>query len=111
MELFIDFILDKYDCYWLSTHCKGDKEPLLKYLSEFYSTEIITKFDKFKVTNWSTFKTEAVDFNSDFIWLDDQPLATELKILEEKHVLESLVIVELEREKEIKRIIDILKNI
>jgi hypothetical protein len=35
--------------------------------------------DAVRPTNWDALKTEAIDFESDFYWLDDNPLQVERK--------------------------------
>lgn len=41
-----------------------------------------------KPTRWKTFKTEAIDFKSDFYWIEDQLMAHEKEILEKNNVLD-----------------------
>jgi hypothetical protein len=59
---FIEFIIGKYDCYWLTTHCREGENKSIEYLKNFFSDKEIIKFSKFKETNWSDLKTEAIDF-------------------------------------------------
>lgn len=40
---------------------------------------------KIKPTNWDTLKTEAIDFESNYFWIDDNPMEAEQKILKEKN--------------------------
>lgn len=84
IEDFIDYILENFDCYWLTTHCKGDSETALKYLSEYYPSHLLKNLQQVKPTSWDTLKTEAIDFESEFFWLDDEPLQAEIRELEEK---------------------------
>ena len=28
----IEYVTSEFDCYWLTTHCKGDTEPAIEYL-------------------------------------------------------------------------------
>ena len=71
VQEFINFVTSNFDCYWLTTHCKGNNQTVLKYLSEYFNKETLKKFETIKATNWTTLKTEAIDFNSDFFWLED----------------------------------------
>lgn len=32
----IDYITDEFDCYWLTTHCKGDAGTAVDYLSRYF---------------------------------------------------------------------------
>ncbi|MCK5741764.1 MAG: hypothetical protein KAH48_06065 [Chlorobi bacterium] len=95
LEEFIDIILEYFDCYWLTTHCKADSEPTIRYLSEYFDCDLLEKFKQIKPTNWQTLKTEAIDFSSDFIWCDDDPLRAEIRILEGNKVGDRLFLVDL----------------
>ena len=37
----IDYITNEFDCYWLTTHCKGDATPAIEYLSDYFPAETI----------------------------------------------------------------------
>ena len=84
IDLFLQFCLDNFDCYWLTTHCKdGDEKNALKYLSNYADEETLRSLSKIKPTHWNTLKTEAIDLTSDFIWIDDAPLDFEKELLKE----------------------------
>jgi hypothetical protein len=108
---FIDFVTSNFDCYWLTTHCKGNNQTVLKYLSEYFDKEILKKFETIKATNWTTLKTEAIDFNSDFIWLEDFPFQSEINILENKSKKDKLLIVDLNKSDELMRLIFVLDEL
>lgn len=78
---FMIFALANFDCYWLTTHCKGDASVALDYLTPYCHDDELSLFRLIKTTNYKTFKTEAL--SGDFIWIDDQPTAYELQVLEE----------------------------
>jgi hypothetical protein len=107
---FIDYILAHFDCYWLTTHCKGDTKLTIDYLAMFLDDEIVNKLKHIKPTNWTTLKTEVFDFSTDFLWLEDYPLQAEIAILEENNASNSLIIVDLNQKDELKRVIDVLKT-
>ncbi|PJJ67550.1 hypothetical protein CLV73_1565 [Chryseobacterium geocarposphaerae] len=112
IEEFMHFIVENFDCYWLTTHCKGDINPTIKYLSNYFSKTTIYIFKNIKPTNWETLKTEGIDFSSDFIWLDDYPLYSEKLILEKNNCLENLIEVNLNNKDELLRIKDeLIKNV
>ena len=77
----IDYITEEFDCYWLTTHCKGDAGTAVDYLSRYFPEDTVRKLRKVKPTNWEDLKTEGIDFESDFIWLDDYPFQAELSVL------------------------------
>ena len=109
-ELFIDFLVKSFDCFWLTTHCKGDSKPAIKYLERFFDNTAIALLKQIKATNWDTLKTEAIDFNSEFYWLDDYPFKAEIKVLEDLGLKDRLITVDLNRENEYDKIMSFLKN-
>ncbi|GAB1370160.1 hypothetical protein MASR1M45_02180 [Candidatus Kapaibacterium sp.] len=107
---FLSFIVGNFDCYWLTTHCKGDNRGLLNYISKFVDSDVLDLLSKVNVTDWMTLKTEAIDCNSSFLWLDDAPLLHEIEYLKRKSLLERLSIVNLNRNNELLNIINLLKT-
>ena len=91
---FIRFIVSNFDCYWLTTHCKGDAQTAMEYLSEYLTYEDLKLLQKVKATDWNTLKTEAIDFTSDFYCIDDYAMNAEKEILQMKGKLDSLILVE-----------------
>ena len=59
-------------------------------------------FEKVKQTDWMDLKTEALDINSEFIWLDDYPFEAEKKVLNKFNRIDALIVVDLKRESELK---------
>lgn len=110
IDEFIDYIITNFDCFWLTTHCKGNANVAIKYLSSFLNKEQIEKISKIKPTNWTTLKTEGIDFESDFIWLDDYPFIAEKNVLELHQCLHKLIVVDLKNGNDLKKIIEKLKN-
>lgn len=98
---FLNFVTQQFDCFWLTTHCNGDNKTALRYLGQFFDEAAIDKMKAIKPTNWTTLKTEAIDFDKDFFWLDDNPLQTEIDILESIGKRSSLFIVNLENKNEL----------
>jgi len=107
---FINYVVDNFDCYWLTTHCKEDSSSAIKYLSMFFDEQILIKIASIKATNWTTLKTEGIDFSSDFYWVDDCPFNAELKTLEKNNCAEKLIVADLNNYNELKRIINMLRN-
>jgi len=107
-DLFVDFLISNFDCYWLTTHCKGDAKTAVNYLSRYFEDKTIKLLKQVKPTNWHTLKTEAIDFESDFFWLEDNPMHAEISILKNKAKLHSLVVVNLHEKDELVRIVKFL---
>ncbi|MFC1560332.1 hypothetical protein ACFL3W_00135 [Pseudomonadota bacterium] len=83
---FLEFCLANFDCYWLTTHCRGSVDTVLTYLAPYASAELNTLIERIKPTNFKTFKTEALC--GDFIWIDDQPTAYEIQVLDDNNQLD-----------------------
>jgi len=102
VDEFVGFVTTRFECYWLTTHCKGDSRTALKYLEQFIQPKTIKKLEyAVRPTNWDALKTEAIDFESDFYWLDDRPLQVERKCLEDNALSDRLILINLERHKEL----------
>ena len=73
---FMELALANFDCYWLTTHCDGEAQQVIRYLRPYASREFLELIKPVKPTWFKTFKTEALRGN--FYWIDDSPTATEL---------------------------------
>jgi hypothetical protein len=72
VDEFVEFIIQRFECYWLTTHCKGDSAAALRYLTRFLKLATVEKLRQaVQPTNWDTLKTEAIDLASDFYWLNN----------------------------------------
>jgi hypothetical protein len=107
-SLFIEYIVDKFDCFWLTTHCKGDAENAIKYLAGYFDEKILKVLTEIKATNWTTLKTEAIVFSHEFVWIEDYPFKSEKEVLLSYNRLGSLVLVDLNNRNELRRVIEIL---
>jgi len=105
---FIDFVIHHFDCYWLTTHCKGNSGTTIQHLAKFFDEKTLEKLSKIKATNWTTLKTESIDFSSDFFWIDDYAFEAEKNVLSANSSLSRLIIVDLNRKDELKRVMNIL---
>lgn len=107
---FIQFTIENYDCYWLTTHCRNGSNQAITYLSQFYSGKNLELLKKVKPTSWDTLKTEAIDFDSEFFWLDDYPFEAEKKVLRSKGKENALLQINLNRPNELTAVIEKLKS-
>jgi hypothetical protein len=64
---FIKYATENFDCYWLTTHCHGDAEAVIRHLSGTVPEEVLSYLKKLKATAWGLWKTEAIDFSQDFV--------------------------------------------
>ncbi len=102
VEAFVDFITRHFDCYWLTTHCKGDSHSAIHYLAQFLPPTTLAKLkDAVQPTNWDALKTEAIDLASDFYWVDDSPFQAEIAHLQASKAVARLIVVDLARPDEL----------
>ena len=81
---------------WLiTTHCRCGENKTIRYLSQFYNKQELKHFESINPTNWGCKKTEAIDFNKPFIWLEDNPFEAEKLDLKKYNSMESLFFVDL----------------
>lgn len=92
---FLDRATNTHDCYWLTTHCKGDVETAASYLKSKIDPILWAFVDKIKPTNWNTYKTEAIDFSSNFLWFDDYVFEKEKQDLETNKCTDKLITINL----------------
>ena len=107
----VEFLTSNFKCFWLTTHCRNGENGAVKYLSGFYNQEEIRFFERIAPAYWIDLKTEGIDFNISFIWLEDYPLESEIRILMEKGRLNSLITVNLERINELQNVLQEIKRI
>jgi hypothetical protein len=80
-EEFLRFALSHFDCYWLTTHCRGDSQTVIDYLRPYISRDLIGLLLQVRATDFNVLKTDALE--GDYLWIDDDPLATELDRLKQ----------------------------
>jgi len=103
-EDLIYYLVANHNCYWLTTHCRGGENRAVNYLAQFYKGEILEKLMLILPTDWLDLKTEAIDFESEFVWLDDYVFVSEKEVLQTLKKSESLIEVDLNRNDELKTI-------
>lgn len=108
IEEFVRFITSNFDCYWLTTHCKGNTDNCIRYLKPYFSGNVLELLAMIKPTDWNTLKTEAINLSEPFVWLDDYPMISEKKVLEAAGKSDCLISVNLKNPDELYRISSIL---
>jgi hypothetical protein len=108
---FVEFITRHFACYWLTTHCKGDSTPALRYLAQFLPPATLELLcQAVQPTNWGTLKTEAIDTKANFYWLDDSPFQSEIAYLQTHGVANKLLAVNLLNPDELLRLQQLLQS-
>lgn len=95
LDKFLAYILSNYSVFWLTTRCNGDTNYTVKYLSQFLLPQSMTLVKKIMPTSFRLDKTEAIDFNKTFFWLDDELFASEENALKERGKYDSWIQVNL----------------
>ena len=93
---FLKYVTENHTVYWLTTHCKGGENNAVWYLERILPVEAHQYLDKILPTNWSTWKTEAIDFSQDFRWMDDNVFKTELEVLAKHDCVDKLIKINLQ---------------
>lgn len=106
---FLKYVTDNHQAYWLTTHCKGDASNAVHYLKGILGEEVMPYLTKIVATDWQTLKTEGIDFNQDFRWLDDYVLQAELNILEKHDAKKKIILINLKSEPD--KLIQLVNNI
>lgn len=109
---FLKHITDNHTVYWLTTHCKGDADYTVNHINRFFDIETIGYLKKIKPTDWRTWKTEAINFDEPFLWLDDQIFDFELKDLKKHNASKNWIEINLSKNvDQLKNIIEDLKSL
>ena len=89
LEEILEYAARTYRCFWLTTQERGEGDGVVRHLAPHCSSAVVPLLRRFQVAHWDALKTEAVDFSRPFIWIDDRPLWTEIKALEDRNCLYS----------------------
>ncbi len=110
---FLQYCLQNFDCFWLTTHCHdGDSKHITDLMNRYAGKAVMEMVKEIRPVSWRTLKTEAIDVESDFYWIDDAPLWSEILWLENDNVLKRWLMVDTsENPEELKRAISMLENI
>ncbi len=98
-EEFIEYLVNNYTVYWLTTHCMDNDASLaVQNVGRFCKPEIVELLHKIKPTSWKVAKTEAIDFSQPFLWIDDDLYPDEKEVLIENGCLDSWIEVDLSQD-------------
>lgn len=92
---FLELVTAKFDVYWLTTHCRGNAQTAVDRLSLVLPPMTLALIQDIKPTNWTTAKTEAIDFHVPFLWFDDDLFDDERANLELHASLDNWIEVDL----------------
>ena len=87
----VEFILTNFpeSTYWLTTHCRRGVNHCARALRGYLSDNLVDRMEAIiQPTDWQVMKTDAIDMEQDFVWLDDNLFESEMKVLEANHVVD-----------------------
>ena len=108
---FLQHVLTKYpdSTYWLTTHNWRGENRAIEVLSPTLKPETAELLKKIKPTEWGELKTDAINFEEDFLWFDDDLWPDELKVLEQNNATGRMVMIDLDKDPEIlKKLIEVV---
>ncbi len=109
-EEFLQFVIKNFDCFWLTTHCMNGENHATDLISSKFPN-LDGLINQIQPTNWSSWKTEAIDFSSDFRWIDDDVYKPEEDSLASHNATDKLIRVNLrENPSQLKNITLLLSN-
>lgn len=107
------YCLEKYPAslYWLTTHCHGGVNRAVLALENEFSSDLLQEISKnFWPTDWDALKTDGIDFDSNFVWFDDNLFWSEKAVLEEKGAMNSFFRMNPKDPEMAKKALDFLKK-
>lgn len=109
---FLQTILAKYpdSTHWLTTHNWHGENHAKEVLAPYLKPETAQLLDKIKPTRWDELKTDAINFDDDFLWFDDDLWPDELKVLEDHEAAEQFILVKLNEDPDmLKKLAEVVK--
>ncbi|MDW3196977.1 MAG: hypothetical protein R8G66_31660 [Cytophagales bacterium] len=107
----IAFVSKNFNCLWLTTHCRTGANRAIEYLSQYYYDRDLSLLKSFSGADWIDSKTEAINWDKPFVWLEDYPFQFEIEQLKTHDCYDSLIKVNLDRQNEISNIVRKLKQL
>lgn len=111
VDEFLQHILNKYpdSTYWLTTHNWRGENRAIEVLSPVLKPETVELLKRIKPTEWGELKTDAINFEEDFLWFDDDLWPDELKVLEQNNATGRMVMIDLNKDPDIlKKLIQVV---
>lgn len=99
-DKFLQAILKKYpdSTYWLTTHNWKGENRAYEVLAPHLQPETVALLDKIKPSEWDELKTDAINFEQDFLWFDDDLWPNELNVLEKHEATHNFIMVDLHKD-------------
>ena len=94
---FLQFATKHFDCRWLTFHArKGFTNNVSRVFRQAIGVNALPAewqivIDQIKPAPWCRYKTDGIDFGSDFYWLDDAASDYDQQILAERNMSNRLI--------------------
>ncbi len=112
---FIELVVSRFDPVWISDRHIGYRDGVIDFLEDFkkfLSAGDIEKLYRVRENPSSAFwKHERIDYERDFIWIDDAPMGQDRDVLRERGMENRLIIVKSWRPESMLSAINLLKKI
>ena len=110
---FLKAIIEKYpeSTYWLTTHNWKGENRAKEVLAPYLNPETVDLLDRVKPSEWKDLKTDAIDFDQDFLWFDDDLWPNELNVLERHEALQNFMMVDLQKDPDmLKKLAEVIEK-
>lgn len=110
---FIRAVLKRYpdSTYWLTTHVWRNEHRVNEVLAPYLEPETVSMLDSIKPTEWGELKTDAIDFEQDFLWFDDDLWPNEMIVLERNEALHNFMMVDLQKDPDmLKKLTEVIEK-
>lgn len=109
---FLQTVINKYpdSTYWLTTHNWKGENRAKEVLADHLKPETVALLDKVKPSEWGELKTDAIDFEQDFLWFDDDIWSDELLALEKHEAAQNFMMVDLNKDPDmLKKLAEVIR--
>lgn len=110
---FLKAVIEKYpeSTYWLTHHNRRGENRAKEILASHLKPETIDVLSKVKPSEWKDLKTDAIDFDQDFLWFDDDLWPNELSVLERHEALQNFMMVDLQKDPDmLKKLAEVIEK-
>lgn len=111
---FLNAVLSKFpdSTYWLTTHNWKGENRAKDVLAPHLQPATVKLLDNIKPSEWGELKTDAIDFNNDFLWFDDDLWPDELEVLENNDASHRFVMIDLSKDPEqLKKLTELIESL
>lgn len=111
---FLQTVLSKFPdtTYWLTTHNWQGENRAKDVLAPHLQPATVILLDSIKPSEWGEMKTDAINYEEDFLWFDDDLWPDELEVLEKNDASHRFVMIDLSKDPEqLKKLIELIESL